>query len=147
MVAAEGSKQISREQARPTQAGCYLVMPQSDPAEQILWDSENIPEHVYLELVKCLIDGRLQQRLQLVQPVLDLQPGFGILDVAVLVGVRDGGAIGGVGKAQAFGRGRQQARLEAGDGLVDQVVDGVDHIVYERLLEWLACSLVGVDAD
>lgn len=36
-------------------------------------------------------------------------------------------------ETKPFGGGRQQAGLETGDGLVDQTVDRVDDIVYERL--------------
>ena len=64
-------------------------MRQPHPPHQIIRDLENIPQHVNLKLVKRPVDRGLQQRLELVQPILNLQPRLGVLDVSVLVGVRD----------------------------------------------------------
>lgn len=67
------------------------------------------------------------------QSILQLEFCFRVNNVAVVVGVRDGGAIGGVRKPQALRRSGNQTRLQAGDCLVDQVVDRVDNVVNQRL--------------
>ena len=100
---------------------------------QILRHSENVPEHVDFEFIKGLVDSRLEQRLQLMQPILNLQFRLWVDHVAVLVGIRDRRTVTGVRKAQAFGRGREQARFKTGDGLVNQIVDRVNNIIYKRL--------------
>lgn len=41
----------------------YLIMSQSDPANQILWDSQDVAQDIDLEFIKRLIYRRLQQRL------------------------------------------------------------------------------------
>lgn len=65
-------------------------MPQPYPTNQILRHSQDISQHVDLELIKRLVDSGLEQRLQLVQAILDLKSRLRIFDVAVRVGVRDG---------------------------------------------------------
>lgn len=111
----------------------HLVMSKSHPIQQVLRHSEDVSQDVDLEFIERLVHRRLEQRLELVQSILDFQLRLWIFDIAVRIGVRNGRAVVGVAEAQPLGRCRQQPRFETGDGLVDEVVDGVDDIVYQGL--------------
>jgi hypothetical protein len=50
----------------------YLMMRQSDRSQHLCRHGQDIPQHVDLQLVKSLVDRGLEQRLQLVQAILDL---------------------------------------------------------------------------
>jgi hypothetical protein len=113
----------------------YLMMRQPDRSQQLCRHGQDISQHVDLEFVKGLVDRRLQQRFQLVQAILDLESRFGILDVSVLVGVWDCVCV--VLEAEPLGWRVQQTVFQAGDGLVDEVVDRVDDVV-DNGLRWLA---------
>lgn len=79
------------------------------------------------------------------QPILNLKLRLRVHHIAVLIGVGDSGAIAGMRKAQALRWRVKQATLQARNGLVDQVVDRIDNIVYERLRragKWSACCFV-----
>lgn len=101
--------------------------------KQVLRHSENIPQDIDLKLVKRFINIGFEQRLQLVQPVLNLQLRLRINNIAILISVGDGGTVAGMRETQTLGRRGQQAGFQTGDGLVDQVIDRVDNIIYERL--------------
>ena len=79
-------------------------MRQPHPPHQIVRNLENIPQHINLKLVKRPIDRGLKQRLQLMQPILNLQPRLGVLDVSVLVCIGDRVCGGCVLETEAFGR-------------------------------------------
>ena len=87
-------------------------MRQSNPAYEILRHSENVSQHVNFELIKGLVDGRFEQRLQLMQTIFNLQSRLRVHHVAVFVCVGDGRAVTGVRKSQAFWRRREQPRFE-----------------------------------
>lgn len=78
------------------------------------------------------------------QAILNLELGFRIDDIAVLIGIGDSGTIGSVRETEAL-RGRsKQTSLQTRNSLVDQIVDRVDNVIYERL-EWVVSTLdVGV---
>lgn len=40
--------------------GLYLVMAESYPRSELLRYGQNIPQYIYLELIKILVDRRLQ---------------------------------------------------------------------------------------
>src|SRR5438034_401908 len=107
-----------------TQTNAYdtqLMMAQPNPPNQILRDGQDIPQHVYLKLVKCLIYRRLQQRLELVQSILNLQLRFWVLDIPVGVGLADR-IDRCVRESQALGRRCEEASLKTRYCLVDEVV-------------------------
>lgn len=54
-----GSDERSRQGLRKV---IYLIMPQSHPRCQLIWDRQDIPERVDLEFVECLVHGCLKQR-------------------------------------------------------------------------------------
>lgn len=82
------------------------------PEEQILRHGENIPQHVNLKLVERLIDICFEQCLQLMQPILNFQLRLRINDVAILVRIRNRGAVTRMTEPQALRRCRKQARLQ-----------------------------------
>ena len=90
----------------------YLVMRQSNPAYEILRHSKNVSQHVDFEFIKGLVDGRFEQRLQLMQTIFNLQSRLRVHHVAVFVCVGDGRAVTGVRKPQSFWRRREQSRFE-----------------------------------
>lgn len=120
-------------EASSDDATTYLIMLQPHPREQVLRHSEDIPQHVDLKFVKRLIHIGLEQRLQLVQPVLNLKLRLGVNHIAIFVGFGDRGTVAGMRKAQAFWWGGKQARLQTRNRLVNQVIYRVDNVIYERL--------------
>lgn len=113
-------------------------MAQSDPTPQLFRHAQDTPQGKDLKLIKVLVDRGLQQRFQLMHAVLDLLPRFGILDVAVAIGVSNRqvgrGLVGRKGESR--GRLGEEARLDGGDGAVDDGVDRVDDVVDQRLAIW-----------
>lgn len=84
-------------------------MLQPHRGQKILGHREDIPQHVDFELVKCLVNIGFKQRLQLVEAILNLQLCLGVDNIAILVGVGDGGAVAGVREAQTLRRRVDQA--------------------------------------
>ena len=87
----------------------YLVVPQSNPTNQILRYGENVSQHVDFKFIICLVDSRFEQCLQLMQAIFDFQFRLWIDHIPVFVGVRDGRTIVCVREAQAFGGCTEQA--------------------------------------
>ena len=71
-------------------------MRQPHPRRQIIGNSQDIPQGIYLKLVERLIDRRFEQRLELMHPILELGCRFCVFDVAVAIGVRYNNGIGAV---------------------------------------------------
>lgn len=111
----------------------HLVMSKSHPTQQVFRYSEDVSQDVDFEFIKRLVNRRLEQCLKLMQPVLNLQSRLRVVDIAVCISVRNGRRVVGVAKTQALGGRRQQTRFKAGDSLIDEVVDGIDDIVYQGL--------------
>lgn len=66
------------------------------------------------------------------EAILDLQPGFGVLYVPIVVRVRDGARA--MSEAQSLRRGRLEPVFQTRYRLVDEVVYRIYNIVYEGLL-------------
>lgn len=97
-------------------------MPQLHVIDDIIRHRENIPQNINLEFIKRPIDRGLKQRFQLMQPVFYFQSRLRVLDVSVRVSVWYRRRVV-MAESEACGRCVEQARFEAGDGLVDEVVD------------------------
>lgn len=67
------------------------------------------------------------------QAVFYLQSRLGVNNISILIRVGDGGAVVSMREPQSLWRGRKQAGFKTRDGLVYQVVDRVDNVIYERL--------------
>ena len=105
----------------------------------LLWHSQDIPQDVDLKLIKRLIDRRLQQCLKLLQPILDFQPRLGVLDISVLVCVRNR-RVGVVLESEFFRWSVEKPVFETRDSLVDEIVYGVDYVVDEGLRACLSVA-------
>lgn len=113
----------------------YLVMFELHPREQILGNGEDVPQHVDLELIECLVDIGFKKCLQLVQSILDLKFRLWIDNVSILISLMNDSSVTVVGKPQSLWGSVNETRFEAGDRLVDQVVDRVDNVVYKGLVQ------------
>lgn len=109
-------------------ARMYLVVSQAHIRRHILWHGKDVAQDVDFELVEVLVDGRLEERLELVHAVFYLCARVGV--------VRGAGAVVGVLagiEAERGGGGAVEALLNGFDGAVDYLVDGVDDVVEDGL--------------
>lgn len=109
-------------------------MAQPYPWCKLFRHGQDAPQHVDLQLVEVLIHGRLQERFELVDSIVDLCPRLRIYCVPVGVIVRRAVLGGGsVCEAERCGGGIGQPVFDSGNGAVDELVDGVDDIVQQGL--------------
>ena len=95
--------------------GNSLVVIQSDPTRKICWYREDVSQDVDFEFVEVLIKGGIQERLELVQPLLDLL--LRLREVRLAIFARVGF------KSESLRRRRDQPSLKTANALINEVVD------------------------
>ncbi len=92
-----------------------MVVVESDPACEISGDGKDIAEDIDLEFVEVLIDGGIQECLELLQSLFDLLPRRREVGLAIFAGAWL--------EAKSLRRSGDQSSLETTDALIDEVVD------------------------